>query len=143
MRQLVIVSGKSMAPYLRDGDQLFVEALPDESRLPIGTLVLAERPATGDRVVHRWLGRGVVKGDRCRSEDSALLGGARVLGRVTARLPESGESVRYDGGLARAAHLVQAALSRVNHERVPLITARFATALLILFGACARRLEDL
>lgn len=74
--------GRSMAPFIRDGESLFVRPL-QSSALP-GHVVLVARPG-GACLVHRVVRRtaqGVItRGDACRQEDGCFRN-EDVLGRV-------------------------------------------------------------
>lgn len=88
----MIFFGKSMAPFLRDGDQLYVQKTP-WNRLRIGNLVVCEPSSSKHPVIHRLVGWqyrintqfGILKGDSLLYKDSFFLTPHNYLGRVWAR----------------------------------------------------------
>ncbi len=75
----VIVTGISMRPYLLSGDVLLVKEV--EHPLPFGSLVLA-RNVHGEQIVHRYLGRGKVKGDKVKHWDDIKSIDYMILARM-------------------------------------------------------------
>ncbi|MBN1093698.1 nickel-type superoxide dismutase maturation protease [Blastococcus sp. TML/M2B] len=88
----VRVSGPSMSPTLRDGDQVLARSVRDPSRVRPGDVVVARFPARPELLVVKRVRRAVegghwVEGDNAvRSDDSRAFGPAVVVGRVVARL---------------------------------------------------------
>ena len=86
------VSGASMSPTLRRGDQLLVRGAGRRTRVRPGDVVLARFPARPELLVVKRVRRAVpgghwVEGDNpFGSDDSRAFGAAVVVGRVVARL---------------------------------------------------------
>jgi Peptidase S24-like len=111
-------AGSSMAPTLRDGDVLLVDAvLPDSVRSGDVLLYASRRGVTAHRVV-RLRDRSVfeVRGDAPGSPRE-WVPSAQVLGRVTAlarngrERPLGGAPIRYLQRLARAVRALRSALA--------------------------------
>lgn len=115
----LLISGRSMEPVLRDGDDVEAErVLPDELRL--GDLVVVDLPEVG-LVVHRllWRSRRGLRtwGDGSRRMDPPVAPG-RLVGRVVAAL-RGGTDVAPGALLRRAQwgrHFSAAALHRLRRR---------------------------
>ena len=100
----VRVSGPSMSPTLRSGDQLLVRALGRRTRVRAGDVVLARFPARPDLLVVKRVVRAVegghwVEGDNpFVTDDSRAFGPAVVVGRVVGRLWPSPHRLAGPGG---------------------------------------------
>ncbi|MGY1754191.1 nickel-type superoxide dismutase maturation protease [Blastococcus sp. SYSU D01042] len=88
----VRVSGPSMSPTLRSGDQVLVRAVRDPARVRPGDVVLARFPSRPELLVVKRVHSAVedghwVRGDNpFAGDDSRTYGAAVVVGRVVARL---------------------------------------------------------
>jgi len=100
----VRVSGPSMSPTLRSGDQLLVRARGRRTRVRAGDVVLARFPARPDLLVVKRVVRAVegghwVEGDNpFVTDDSRAFGPAVVVGRVVGRLWPSPHRLPGPGG---------------------------------------------
>lgn len=89
---LARVTGPSMAPTVRHGDQLLVRRVRAGTAVRPGTVVLARFPARPELLVVKRVQRAVpggywVEGDNpLVADDSRAFGTAVVVGRVVARL---------------------------------------------------------
>jgi hypothetical protein len=87
--RLLVVSGGSMSPSIRDGDLVLTARL----RLggSVGDIVLVERPSDGQLLLHRVIEQGEgwrrTKGDASLSPDAERISDAAVLGRLAAVIP--------------------------------------------------------
>ena len=101
----VRVSGPSMSPTVRDGDQLLVRAVGRRTRVRPGDVVLARFPTRPDLLVVKRVVRAVegghwVQGDNpFVTDDSRAFGPAVVVGRVVVRLWPSPHRLARPGGL--------------------------------------------
>ncbi|MEO0604290.1 MAG: hypothetical protein AAF211_22835 [Myxococcota bacterium] len=113
-RRTVRVVGHSMAPTLRDGDELWIRRRRWDA-VPLGALVVVQvatgRPAPGpELLVKRLSSRGeasfaVTSDDPLGSTDSRRLGSFppdALVGEVTARLDHRGRPTRVGRGPTRA-----------------------------------------
>jgi nickel-type superoxide dismutase maturation protease len=86
------VSGPSMSPTLRSGDQVLARSLRDPARIRPGDVVIARFPSRPELLVVKRVARAVegghwVQGDNpFVTDDSRAFGPAVVVGRVVARL---------------------------------------------------------
>ena len=86
------VSGASMSPTLRHGDQLLVRGIGRRTRVRAGDVVLARFPTRPELLVVKRVRRAVpgghwVEGDNpFGTDDSRSFGPAVVVGRVVGRL---------------------------------------------------------
>jgi hypothetical protein len=87
--RLLVVSGSSMSPSIRDGDLVLTARLWLGSAA--GDIVLVERPSDGQLLLHRVIEEGEgwrrTKGDASLSPDAERISDAAVLGGLTAVIP--------------------------------------------------------
>jgi hypothetical protein len=87
--RLLVVSGNSMSPSIRDGDLVVTARL--WLRDSVGDIVLLERPSDGQLLLHRVIEQGEgwrrTKGDASRSPDAERISDAAVLGGLAAVIP--------------------------------------------------------
>ncbi len=104
--------GRSMFPFIRDGDVVTLSDLGDESPR-VGNVVAVRIPGSDrlafHRVVARFKKRYLVKGDNCEEADGVLSRGD-ILGRISG-VERNGAPVYCGFGLER---LLVAFLSRSN-----------------------------
>jgi signal peptidase I len=122
----VVVTGISMRPYLLSGDVLLVQ--PIERPLSFGSLVLA-RTIHGEQIVHRYLGRGKVKGDKVKYWDDITSIDYLVLARL--------ENQRQFDLHRRPINLALAILSYFNQKRF-IIIHKVSSLMISLLGQWGR-----
>ena len=87
--RLLVVSGSSMSPSIRDGDLVLTARLWLGGS--VGDIVLIERPSDGQLLLHRVIEGGEgwrrTKGDASLSPDAERISDAAVLGGLTAVIP--------------------------------------------------------
>jgi hypothetical protein len=87
--RLLVVSGSSMSPSIRDGDLVLTARLWLGSAA--GDIVLVERPSDGQLLLHRVIEEGEgwrrTKGDASLSPDAERISDAAVLGGLAAVIP--------------------------------------------------------
>jgi hypothetical protein len=87
--RLLVVSGNSMAPSIRDGDLVLTARLWLGGS--VGDIVLAKRPSDGQLLLHRVIEEGEgwrrTKGDASLSPDAERISDAALLGRLAAVIP--------------------------------------------------------
>ena len=87
--RILVVSGNSMSPSIRDGDLVFTARLWRGGE--VGDVVLVERPSDGQLLLHRVIQRGVgwcrTQGDASLSPDAERISDAAVLGGLAAVIP--------------------------------------------------------
>jgi len=146
---MIRMNGTSMSPYLKEGDLLWVEPLPD--RIPLGAITQVslgderdDEVPTTHRCIQTPLPR--VKGDRVKRADHILYDQVLLKGIITCRLIKKKNSaeflrVSYDHPMIRLIHSLQARLSQVNDHRFWVVHRLFQFSL-ILLGLFARKLEN-
>jgi hypothetical protein len=86
---MLVVSGNSMSPSIRDGDLVLTARLWRGGG--VGDVVLVERPSDGQLLLHRVIERGAgwrrTKGDASLSPDAERIADAAVLGGLAAVIP--------------------------------------------------------
>ena len=87
--RLLVVSGNSMGPSIRDGDLVITMRLWLSGE--VGDIVLVERPSDGQLLLHRVIEEGEgwrrTKGDASLSPDAERITDAAVLGGLAAVIP--------------------------------------------------------
>jgi hypothetical protein len=87
--RLLVVSGNSMSPSIRDGDLVLTVRLWAGGA--VGDIVLVERPSDGQLLLHRVIERGSgwrrTQGDASLSPDVERFSDATVLGSLAAVIP--------------------------------------------------------
>lgn len=87
--RLLVVSGNSMSPSIRDGDLVLTARLWRGGE--VGDVVLVERPSDGQLLLHRVIQRGAgwrrTQGDASLSPDAERIADAAVLGGLAAVIP--------------------------------------------------------
>lgn len=87
--RLLVVSGNSMSPSIRDGD--LVVTAPLWLHGSVGDIVLLKRPSDGRLLLHRVIEQGEgwrrTKGDASLSPDAERISDAAVLGGLAAVIP--------------------------------------------------------
>lgn len=87
--RLLVVTGNSMAPSIRDGDLVMTTRFGGDSG--VGTIVLVQRPSDGQLLLHRVVERGTgwwrTQGDASLSPDAERIPDAAVLGTLAAVVP--------------------------------------------------------
>jgi hypothetical protein len=87
--QLLVVSGNSMSPSIRDGDLVLTARL--WLGASVGDIVLVQRPSDGQLLLHRVIEQGEgwrrTKGDASLSPDAEHITDAAVLGGLAAVIP--------------------------------------------------------
>lgn len=87
--RLLVVSGNSMSPSIRDGDLVITARLMFGGS--VGDIMLLTRPSDGQLLLHRVIERGQgwrrTKGDASLSPDAERISDAAVLGWLTAVIP--------------------------------------------------------
>ena len=129
-----------MYPYLRHNDVLWILEIQGLFSPKFGQLVFAERLMSGERIVHRHLAHGIVKGDRLKMSDSDLPKGIRILGIVNGRFAHNG-MIHYSRFPISFFHRFQAIISEWNrweHRGIH----KIATGMLIVVGWIFRKFED-
>jgi len=89
--RILVVSGNSMSPIIRDGDLVLTARLWRGSE--VGDVVLVKRPSDGQLLLHRVIQRGAgwrrTQGDASLSPDAERIADAAVLGGLAAVIPTS------------------------------------------------------
>ena len=87
--RILVVSGNSMSPSIRDGDLVLTARLWRGGE--VGDVVLVERPSDGQLLLHRVIERGAgwrrTQGDASLSPDAERIADAAVLGGLAAVIP--------------------------------------------------------
>lgn len=87
--RLLVVSGNSMSPSIRDGDLVITARLWLDGS--VGDILLVERPSDGQLLLHRVIEQGEgwrhTKGDASLSPDAERITDAAVLGGLAAVIP--------------------------------------------------------
>ncbi len=87
--RLLVVTGNSMAPSIRDGDLVMTTRFGGDSG--VGTIVLVQRPSDGQLLLHRVVERGTgwwrTQGDASLSPDAERIPDTAVLGTLVAVIP--------------------------------------------------------
>ena len=87
--RILVVSGNSMSPSIRDGDLVFTARLWRGGE--VGDVVLVERPSDGQLLLHRVIEQGAgwrrTQGDASLSPDAERIADAAVLGGLAAVIP--------------------------------------------------------
>lgn len=87
--RVLVVSGNSMSPSIRDGDLVLTARLWRGGE--VGDVVLVERPSDGQLLLHRVIQRGAgwrrTQGDASLSPDAERVSDAAVLGGLAAVIP--------------------------------------------------------
>ena len=87
--RLLVVSGNSMSPSIRDGDLVLTARLWRGGA--VGDIVLVERPSDGQLLLHRVIEQGTgwrrTQGDASLSPDAERISDAAVLGVLAAVIP--------------------------------------------------------
>ena len=87
--RLLVVSGNSMSPSIRDGDLVLTARL--WLGASVGDILLIERPSDGQLLLHRVIEQGEgwrrTKGDASLSPDAERITDAAVLGGLAAVIP--------------------------------------------------------
>ena len=87
--RMLVVSGNSMSPSIRDGDLVLTARLWRGGG--VGDVVLVERPSDGQLLLHRVIERGAgwrrTQGDASLSPDAERIADAAVLGGLAAVIP--------------------------------------------------------
>ena len=87
--RLLVVTGNSMSPSIRDGDLVLTARLWRGGE--VGDVVLVERPSDGQLLLHRVIQRGAgwrrTQGDASLSPDAERISDAAVLGGLAAVIP--------------------------------------------------------
>ena len=87
--RLLLVSGNSMAPSIRDGDLVVTSTVAAGG--DIGSIILVQRPSDGHLLLHRVVARGPgwreTKGDASLSPDAERMRDAQVLGGLALVIP--------------------------------------------------------
>lgn len=87
--RLLIVTGNSMSPSIRDGDLVLTARLWRGGE--VGDVVLVERPSDGQLLLHRVIEQGAgwrrTQGDASLSPDAERIADAGVLGGLAAVIP--------------------------------------------------------
>jgi hypothetical protein len=87
--RLLVVTGNSMAPSIRDGDLVLTTSFGGGSG--VGTIVLVQRPSDGELLLHRVIEEGDgwrrTQGDASLSPDAERIPDAAVLGTLAAVIP--------------------------------------------------------
>jgi hypothetical protein len=87
--RLLVVTGNSMAPSIRDGDLVLTTRFGGGSG--VGTIVLVQRPSDGKLLLHRVIEEGDgwrrTQGDASLSADAERIPDAAVLGTLVAVFP--------------------------------------------------------
>lgn len=87
--RVLVVSGNSMSPSIRDGDLVLTARLWRGGE--VGDVVLVERPSDGQLLLHRVIERGSgwrrTQGDASLSPDAERIADAAVLGGLAAVVP--------------------------------------------------------
>ena len=89
--RILVVSGNSMSPSIRDGDLVFTARVWRGGE--VGAVVLVERPSDGQLLLHRVIEQGAgwrrTQGDASLSPDAERIADAAVLGGLAAVIPTS------------------------------------------------------
>ena len=89
--RILVVSGNSMSPSIRDGDLVLTARLWRGGE--VGDVVLVERPSDGQLLLHRVIEQGAgwrrTQGDASLSPDAERIADAAVLGGLAAVIPTS------------------------------------------------------
>ena len=89
--RMLVVSGNSMSPSIRDGDLVLTARLWRGGE--VGDVVLVERPSDGQLLLHRVIEQGAgwrrTQGDASLSPDAERISDAAVLGGLAAVIPTS------------------------------------------------------
>ena len=89
--RMLVVSGNSMSPSIRDGDLVFTARVWRGGE--VGDVVLVERPSDGQLLLHRVIEQGAgwrrTQGDASLSPDAERIADAAVLGGLAAVIPTS------------------------------------------------------
>lgn len=87
--RLLVVTGNSMSPSIRDGDLVLTARLWRGGE--VGDVVLVERPSDGQLLLHRVIEQGAgwrrTQGDASLSPDAERISDAAVLGGLAAVIP--------------------------------------------------------
>ena len=87
--RLLVVTGNSMSPSIRDGDLVLTARLWRGGE--VGDVVLVERPSDGQLLLHRVIEQGAgwrrTQGDASLSPDAERIADAAVLGGLAAVIP--------------------------------------------------------
>ena len=87
--RILVVSGNSMSPSIRDGDLVLTARLWRGGE--VGDVVLVERPSDGQLLLHRVIEQGAgwrrTQGDASLSPDAERIADAAVLGGLAAVIP--------------------------------------------------------
>ena len=87
--RMLVVSGNSMSPSIRDGDLVLTARLWRGGE--VGDVVLVERPSDGQLLLHRVIEQGAgwrrTQGDASLSPDAERIADAAVLGGLAAVIP--------------------------------------------------------
>ena len=87
--RILVVSGNSMSPSIRDGDLVLTARLWRGSE--VGDVVLVKRPSDGQLLLHRVIEQGAgwrrTQGDASLSPDAERIADAAVLGGLAAVIP--------------------------------------------------------
>lgn len=124
--RILVVSGNSMSPSIRDGDLVVTSALAGDAK--IGRIVLVRRPGDGALLLHRIVEVGDgwwrTKGDASRSPDVERTTATGLLGGLVAVLPT---------GLLRNLPLDAAAagFTAIRHAAVSIASSAGARAVLV------------
>lgn len=122
----VTVTGISMRPFLVTGDVLLLKEV--KMPPPFGSLVLVTKD-NGEKSVHRYLGKNLVKGDRCKYWDNVISIDSLVVERMSKNkwISLTGRWSRWTLGV----------LSLVNLKS-NFIIHHFAAAMIAFFGKVGR-----
>lgn len=106
------VYGKSMEPFIRDGDLIFLSPIKN-SWPKLGEVIAYGHPITKKMIIHRLVKyegeKFVLKGDNCKQFDEEI-GYSHILGRVSAiNRKDSQKNI----GIGKLSRLI-ACLSRIN-----------------------------
>lgn len=142
MPDLVRVRGRSMHPYLQDGELIAVDWQAGHATRGFGRIVAldVEGGARAELIVHRLVGFRRPKGDRNLLLDPFPIETAARIGIVRGRFTDAG-FVPFRGFRHAFAARALAALSLLNHRRFwP--WNRLSDILVAHAGKWARRLEN-
>ena len=142
MKNAVQVKGKSMRPYLIDGDTLvFDSQLSPEIGVPvlIETGGQKENQSEDKQIVHRYFGENLFKGDNVKLYDHEVYPDAKLVGVAKYRVTKKGW-VDLQHPKAKKMHHLRARVSKLNHRDNFFNKVFFATGWVL--SKTARLIED-
>lgn len=122
---IVEANGLSMRPLLVTGDLVTITEYDNHTSIPFGTLVYATT-IRQEKIIHRYIGVNLVKGDRVKELDQIL----SIEGLVTSKIKLNGEEQVLNG------HWQRYSLGILNflNQRKFVFIHRIAAGTIEIFG---------